>query len=115
MATISATKRAKAGPVDHPVELTLDNGNLTYDPSFLRVRRGDTVTFSTPGPGAFEVMFKGQSPGNKLFCSNTDPTIKINGNAAIGVYQYAAAITNGNGEGHRVFLDSGCGDIGVEG
>ena len=105
-------KRAKAA-VDHEVELSVnESGEFTYDPSFVRVKRGDTVTFGNPKGQSFAVMFKDQSPGNRLSLSDRDPTIKINHDAPYAVYHYAAAVFDGN-KG-QVHLDSGCGDIGVE-
>jgi len=105
-------KRAKAGTA-HPVTLKINgNGEFTYDPSFVRVSRGDTVTFRNPDGHSFAVMFKEQSPGNKLSLSDRDPTITIDSDAPYAVYHYAAAVFDGNKS--RVHLDSGCGDIGVE-
>jgi plastocyanin len=116
----TGAKRAKAKPgksakaaVDHEVELSVnESGEFTYDPSFVRVKRGDTVTFGNPNGHSFAVMFKDQSPGNKLSLSDRDPTITIDSDAPYAVYHYAAAVFDGN-KG-RVHLDSGCGDIGVE-
>jgi plastocyanin len=95
----------------HKVQLSVnDKGEFTYSPSFVRVKRGDTITFSTNPGHHFAVMFKGQSPGNKLSLSDDQPTMTISDNAPNGVYHYAAAIS----VGIKVHLDSGCGDVGVE-
>ena len=116
----TGVKRAKAGtdhPVklgtDHPVKLKInENGEFTYDPSFVRVKQDDTITFSNPQGHSFAVMFKDQSPGDKLSLSDRDPTIKISHDAPYAVYHYAAAVFDRiKGQVH---LDSGCGDVGVE-
>jgi plastocyanin len=108
----TGVKRARAG-ANHPVTLKInENGEFTYDPSFVRVKRRDTVTFSNPDGHAFAVMFKDRSPGNKLSLSNQDPTITIDDDAPYAVYHYAAAISNA--VKGTIHLDSGCGDVGVE-
>jgi plastocyanin len=98
-------------PKDHPVKLSVNkNGEFTYSPSFVRVKHSDTITFSNPDGHSFAVMFKDQSPGDRLSLSNNDPTMTIDDNASYAVYHYAAAIF----DTINVHLDSGCGDVGVE-
>ncbi len=107
--TQTGAKKAKIG-VAHAVTLSVnDKGEFTYAPSFVRVKQGDTITFSNPDHHSFAVMFKDRSPGDKLSLSDADPTITIDSKAPYAVYHYAAAIYN-----IKVHLDSGCGDVGVE-
>ena len=105
-------KKAKAGSLTpHQVKLSVNQyGEFTYTPSFVRVNRGDKITFSNPEGHSFAVMFKDQSPGDKLSLSNLHPTITIDDDAPYAVYHYAAAIF----DTINVHLDSGCGDVGVE-
>ena len=55
-------------------------------------------------------MFKGLSPGDRITLNNKNPLLTIDASAPNGVYHYAAAISVDD----EVFLDSGCGDIGVQ-
>src|SRR5690349_5669747 len=100
------------------ITISCDNdGNITYSPSFYRSHFGDTITFYNPDGDPFEVVFKGESPGDSLFVSHCSPTLNIptaSQMAAYGKYQlyhYAAAVYKKGVD--RVFLDSGCGDIAV--
>ena len=103
---------------DHPIQITVettpgpDFGNFTYAPTHVRAKPGDTLTFSSP-TGPFEVMFKHTVPGNHLHL-HTGGTSPANGvdrtNVANrGVHKYAAAVFAAG----RVFIDTGCGDVGV--
>ena len=96
---------------NHPIRLKVNqDGEFTYDPSFVRAKRGETITFSNPDKHAFAVMFKDRSPGDRLSLSDKHPTLKIDDDAPYAVYHYAAAIF----DTIQVHLDSGCGDVGVE-
>jgi plastocyanin len=107
-----AAKRAKKNPKPHPVKITVTPaGDFTYDPSHIRAHKGDTVTFDAGGK-PFEVVFKSYSPGDRLYLSNRSPTLTILKNAQHGIHQYAAAVYDETQ--NRVFLDSGCGEVGVE-
>jgi hypothetical protein len=92
-----------------------ENGNFTYTPSFLRARLGDTITFTCDDQ--FEVMFKDRSPGDRFFFSEQDATLQLPpmdaaiSTQVVGMYHFAAAVYSHRAK--RVFLDSGCGDIGV--
>ncbi len=98
-------------PKNHAVKLSVDeDGQFTYSPSFVRVKHRDTITFSNDEHHSFAVMFKDQSPGDRLSLSDLDPTITIDYDAPYAVYHYAAAIFDRT----KVHLDSGCGDVGVE-
>jgi plastocyanin len=98
--------------MNHPVQISVNpNGHFTYSPSHVRAKNGDTVTFTTNPTQPFEVAFKDKSPGDKLFLSQVNNQLTIRVSAA-GIYHYAAAIYDSS-QG-RVFLDSGCGDVGVE-
>lgn len=102
---------AKNSSKNHSVELRINgDGEFTYDPSFVRVKRGHTITFCNPDGHSFAVMFKDRSPGDKLTLSNLNPKLKIQKDAPYGVYHYAAAISDMK----ELYLDSGCGDVGVE-
>ena len=99
----------------HDVKIFVaQGGHFTYSPSHVRAKKGDTVTFSTTQATQqhFEVVFKDKSPGDKLFLSPGVGNDLITINASPGIYHYAAAIYDSELE--RVFLDSGCGDVGVE-
>jgi plastocyanin len=100
-----------AGPYRVTISVN-PQGNFTYDPSHLRVKKNDQVTFVSVSGSPFEVAFKDQSPGDKVFLSPGNDTLTISPNAANGIYHYATAIYDARQA--RVFLDSGCGDIGVE-
>ena len=95
-----------------PVSITVNNGNFTYSPTLVRVHHGDTIAFSCP-TGPFELVFRHQSPGDSLFVSTASPNLTIAQSAPYAIYHYAAAVydpvTN------KVFIDAGCGDVGVEG
>jgi hypothetical protein len=96
------------------IKIEVDSqGNFTYSPSHLRVQREDTVNFVCP-TGPFEVVFRDQSPGDKLFISSNDPnpSLEISEHAPYRIYHYAAAVYNPSAS--RVFIDAGCGDIGVD-
>ena len=100
------------------ITISCDNkGNITYSPSFYRSYFGDTITFQNADGDPFEVVFKGNSPGDKLFVSHRDPTLtiptasQVPGLGIYGLYHYAVAIYKRSED--RVFLDSGCGDIAV--
>ena len=96
------------------IKLEVDGqGNFTYSPSHLRVHREDTVNFVCP-TGPFEVVFRGHSPGDKLFVSSNDQNqiLEISEHAPYGIYHYAAAIYRPSD--NRVFIDASCGDIGVD-
>jgi|SRR5579863_679187 len=81
-------------------------GNFTYNPTHLRAYPGqDTITFDAGG-NQFAVMFKRTSPGDKIHVHNASASINATN---VGVHQYAAAIYVGG----RVFVDGGCGDVGV--
>ena len=98
---------------DHPVIIAVNaHGDFTYKPSHVRARKGDTLTFSSEGNKPFEVVFKDHSPGDQLYFSNERPRLQITDDVPHGIYQYAAAVYDP--EQRRVFLDSGCGDVGVE-
>ena len=100
-------------PTNFNVKITVDNkGNFTYDPSFVRVTHGDHIAFSLTNPSHlhFEVIFKERTPGDKLYLWEGDNTLEIEEDAPYGLYHYAAAVYTGS----RVFMDSGCGDVGVQ-
>ncbi len=98
---------------DYKVKITVDDkGNFTYDPSFIRVTYEDRITFTLTNSSHqhFEVIFKERTPGDKLYLWEGDRTLKIEQDAPYGLYHYAAAVFTGS----RVFMDSGCGDVGVQ-
>lgn len=85
------------------------NGNFTYTPTHLNATQGDKITFDAGG-SQFAVMFKRSSPGDKIHLRNPAGAGEDTVDATnIGVHQYAAAIYVGG----RVFVDGGCGDVGV--
>ena len=104
---VQQLSRRESG-ADHIIIIVVQDGHFTYVPTLLRVKQGDTVEFRSHG--SFEVMFKKQSPGDKLFLTDHDPILTIDKEAEYAVYHYAAAIQ----DGQHVFLDSACGDIAVE-
>jgi len=113
-------------PADHTIRIRVtESGNFTYDPTHLRAHAGDTIDFqytdSSGYPGHFEVMFKDRSPGSRTHISNRTPRDKgpaddtdnrgqLQCNGQFGLFQYAAAVFDGK----QVFIDVGCGDIGVD-
>jgi hypothetical protein len=98
-------------PAPIPVTITVNNGNFTYTPTLVRVHHGDTIAFSCP-TGPFELVFKHQSPGDKLFVSTAEPNLTILSSAPYAIYHYAAAVYDPDVD--KVFIDAGCGDVGVE-
>jgi plastocyanin len=95
-------------PTNHAVTITVDgDGNFNYNPSFVRVVRGDTITFNYDG--RFEVAFEDRSPGDKLYLWEGSKTLTISNEAGYGVYHYAVAVLKGD----RVFVDPSSGSIGV--
>ena len=97
----------------HKIRITVGpTGNFTYAPSHLRAKRGDILIFSSDGNKPFEVMFKSHSPGDKLYLSNDCPEMPVRDDIPYGIYRYAAAVWDEARK--RVFLDSGCGEVGVE-
>ena len=108
-------------PTHHDVTISVDkNGHFTYKPTDLRASPQDTVSFQTePADLAFEVMFKHRSPGDRTHIrqdtredqggsDEVAPGHLKCGND-LGHYRYGAAIFDGD----HVFIDSGCGSIGV--
>ena len=114
-------------PADHVITITVDTstgheGDFTYSPTHVRAKPGDTIEFQCGNSNAkFEVMFKHRTPGDKTHIRHNTPKNKPSPNAPnaghlqcgndLGLYQYAAAISDGN----NVYLDAGCGDIDVGG
>jgi len=108
-------------PTHYDITISVDtDGHFTYKPTDLRASPHDTVSFKTePANQAFEVMFKHRSPGDRTHISHKTPQDRGSvsgvkqGHLECGVvpghYKYAAAIYDGS----NVFLDSGCGSIGV--
>lgn len=105
-------------PTDHLITITVDTrtGDFTYAPTHVRARPGETITFTSP-TGPFEVMFKKTTPGDKVHLHNPRPADppdvyanKMTVNVR-GVHQYAAAVYDP--AGNQVFIDTGCGDVGV--
>jgi plastocyanin len=81
-------------------------GNMTYDPSMLRVAAGDTVQWRCP-KGSFAVMFKEKSPfthgmDTRASAGKLSPPLTVD--KVKGHYHYAVAIFNGT----DVFMDAGC-------
>jgi plastocyanin len=116
----TATRRVEAKP--HRVTISLDasTGDLTYSPSALRVKRGDSIVFlKGTDVEHFSVVFNQRSPGDKLYLRDSDvdatlQTLKIDKNAAIGTYHYAVAAVAVSAR-DQVFIDSECGQVGVSG
>ena len=108
---------ANPNPNHHDITISVDaNGNFTYSPSDLRAAPNDTVSFKTAPAGLkFEVMFKHRTPGDRTHIRDTNPQDRGGGHLQCrndpGHYKYGAAIydpvTN------QVFIDAGCGHIGV--
>jgi hypothetical protein len=104
---------------DHTIKIAVDaSGNFTYTPTHLRAKKNETINFDTdPTGGNFEVMFKDRTPGDRIHINkNTQKNKGPAGNMGhlqctndAGVYQYAAAVYDGT----NVFIDAGCGDVGV--
>jgi hypothetical protein len=110
-------------PTHYDILISVDqSGNFTYSPTDLRAAPNDTVSFITaprngpPGP-AFEVMFKHRTPGDRTHIRQDTQEDQQGGarpghlrcGPALGHYKYGAAIF----DGAHVFVDSGCGSIGV--
>jgi hypothetical protein len=112
-------------PTHYDVTISVDQyGNFTYSPTDLRAAPDDTVSFITaprggpPGP-KFEVMFKHRTPGNRTHIRHDTAEDQGGGGGAsaghlkcgndLGQYKYGAAIYDGT----HVFIDAGCGHIGV--
>ena len=108
-------------PTHYDVTISVDqNGNFTYSPTDLRAVPNDTVSFKTDPPGQlFEVMFKHRTPGNRTHIRQDTPEDQVTGVGLpkghlkcgndLGQYKYGAAIYDGT----HVFVDAGCGHIGV--
>jgi hypothetical protein len=109
-------------PTHYDITLSVDKkGNFTYSPTHLRARPNDTVSFVTSPAGLkFEVMFKNRSPGNRTHIRHDTPQDQggeddvrpgqLECGDDYGLFKYAAAIFDGT----NVFIDTGCGDIGVD-
>jgi len=120
MANAAPVRESMLPGGDHPVIITVSSeGEFTYSPTHVRARKGDTVTFDALGK-PFEVVFKNHSPGKRLYLAKnrhnlddrTAARLTIEDHVPNGIYQYAAAVFDE--DRGRVYLDSGCGDIGVE-
>jgi plastocyanin len=101
------------------IQISVDEkGNFTFQPTTLRVRGGDTVTWSS-NDGEFSIMFvdgtpfEGTQDGSEVdamdtFGGNgsrsTPLTIK---RGAQGHFHYAASVNTPR----RVYLDAGCPEI----
>jgi hypothetical protein len=108
-------------PNHYEITISVDaSGNFTYSPTDLRAAPNDTVSFRTASAGcAFEVMFKHRTPGNRTHIRQNTPEDQGGGGGAraghlkcgndLGHFKYGAAIYDGT----NVFVDSGCGSIGV--
>lgn len=105
-------------PVNHQITITVSaSGEFTYTPTHVRASPNDTIDFqylNAGNPGVFEVMFKHESPGNKMHIRHNTPKNQ-NGHHLqcqnkTGFFPYAAAVY----DGVEVFVDVGCGDISVE-
>jgi len=105
---------------DHIVTITVDSvtGEFTYSPTDVRAQKNETIEFQCGNLNSkFEVMFKHRTPGDRTHISDRTP--KDEGPAGkkghlqctgdYGQYTYGAAIYDGN----NVFIDAGCGHIGV--
>lgn len=108
-------------PKHFVITISVDvDGNFTYSPTHLRAAPNDTVSFATSPAGLkFEVMFQNRTPGNRTHIRhNTQENQGGGGGTAPGhlkcgndpgLYKYATAVFDGT----NVFIDTGCGDIGV--
>ena len=103
----------------HTISLYVDSsGNFAYLPKLYRAYGGEEITFKCLNGTPFEVVFKDQTPGDKLYLSDQDPTITINDyedNSNYRVFEYCCAIDTTVDGKPRVFLDATSGSIGVGG
>jgi hypothetical protein len=117
--------RRLPAPAKGTIHIHVNRGNFTYIPSHYRAERGEQITFKCD-QGPFEIMFQSRTPGDRLYICDESPTITITGSqegaaaneyASYGLYHYSAAVAvlpRDRRHGKvRVYLDSGCGDIGV--
>jgi plastocyanin len=95
---------------DRAIQISVDTttGDFTYTPTHVRAKPGDTITFSCP-TGPFAVMFKHTAPGKHVHLHAVGGASSQTSADSRGVHQYAAAIFAAG----RVYVDGGCGDIGV--
>src|SRR5262249_4250690 len=115
--------RGLPAPTKGTIHIHVHDGNFTYIPSHYRAVAGEKIKFRC-AQGPFEVMFKSRTPGDQLVLCDENPTLTItktleggpNEYANYGLYHYSAAVAvvpRGRRGKVRVYLDSGCGDIGV--
>ena len=93
--------------MNHTIQIHVDaRGSMTYAPSMLRVKAGDTVQWCSPS-GPFAIILKDASPfidGMDAYSCAGRPSEPLTVADVKGQFHYAVAVF----DGVRIHLEAGC-------